>query len=64
MNDVIKIDKEDFINALRGICVSDNLGEVWNELPKLTKPLGIDSSNPYEVFNKLQEMDLLPEDLK
>ena len=61
MNDVIKINKEDFIDALLGICLADHIGDVWDEVPKLTKPLGIDLKDPDELLIKLQEMGLIPE---
>jgi len=60
----IKIDKDELIGVLWGICLAENLGDVADEMYHLTRPLGIEDNEYYGLYDLLELMkskDLIPE---
>ena len=61
MEGYVTIKKEDLVEVLWGICLSDHLGDVWNSVEPLVESLGIDSGlSGEELLDKMEEMDLIP----
>ena len=60
----IKIDKDELIEVLWGICLADHLGDVADEMYYLTRLLGIEDDEYYgpdDLLELMKSKDLIPE---
>ena len=64
MPEKIELDKTLLIEVLYGICLADHLGDVMDEVEKLSKLVGINEiSSQEDLLNKMNSMDLIPDRL-
>ena len=62
MEGYVNIKKEDLVDVMWGICLSDHLGDVWDSIKPLTDALGIPKDYYGDgLLSKMKEMDLIPD---
>ena len=57
----IEIEKDELLEVLWGICLSDHLGDVMGSLGPLLKPLGLEVDGQEALLDKMKAKDLIPE---
>ena len=62
MSDQIVIEKDELLEVLWGICLSDHLGDVTESIGPLLAKIGIpETMGQYQLLEKMKSMDLIPE---
>jgi len=62
MSEEIKIPKDDLIEFLWGVCLSDHLGDVMYEVSKVAKLIGINGELDQEdLLNEMKKRDMIPD---